>query len=54
MNCHISEIRTGNTSDVFDQHVIECQRIHNVSIILATNPCMQHFFTLQRTVITFT
>ena len=31
MNCHISEIRTGNTSDVFDRHVIECKRIHNVT-----------------------
>ena len=31
MNCHISEIRTGNTSDVFDQHVIECKRIHHVT-----------------------
>ena len=31
MNCHISEIRTGNTSDKFDKHVIECKEKHCVT-----------------------
>ena len=31
MNCHISEIRTGNTTDLFDKHVIKCKNLHNLS-----------------------
>ena len=31
MNCHISEIRTGNTTDRFDRHVIKCKETHNVT-----------------------
>ena len=31
MNCHISEIRTGNTSDLFDKHVIKCKYENNVT-----------------------
>ena len=31
MNCHISEIRTGNTSDLFDKHVIKCKEEHHVT-----------------------
>ena len=30
MNCHISEIRTGNTSDLFDKHVISCKSVHKI------------------------
>ena len=30
MNGHISEIRTGNTTDKFDKHVIKCKEQHNV------------------------
>ena len=30
MNCHISEIRTGNTTDKFDKHVITCKETKNV------------------------
>ena len=31
MNCHISEIRTGNTTDLFDKHVIKCKNVHSLS-----------------------
>ena len=30
MNCHISESRTGNTTDIFDEHVHKCMAQHNV------------------------
>jgi len=29
MNCHISEIRTENTTNLFDKHVIKCKGIKN-------------------------
>ena len=31
MNCHISEIRTSNTTDLFDKHVIKCKSKHNMT-----------------------
>ena len=31
MNQHISEIRTGNTTNRFDKHVFKCKALHNVT-----------------------
>ena len=30
MNCHISEIRTGKTTDKFDKHVFLCKQEKNI------------------------
>ena len=31
MNQHISEIRTGNTTNRFDKYVIQCKELHNAT-----------------------
>ena len=31
MNNHISECRSGNTSDIFDKHVLKCKEINDIN-----------------------
>ena len=31
MNGHISETRTGNTTDKFDMHMIKCRDVHKIT-----------------------
>ena len=43
MNCHISESRSGNTSDIFDSHVNKCMKKHE----MYTEPYFQIYIFME-------